>query len=670
MSTPAPGERATRALAPRRRPRRGPRAPGWILASLLALGCPGDGEAPAGGSSREGVAPGTLPRIVSLARAAARLGVPVETWTLDLDTRRTVVLEPGRPLLLPGLPLGPSCTLRFGLGLPPKGWNGWSAVRTHVEAVRDGERRPLLQSDFDPRVHPAARWSEHAIGLGEVPLPAGEWTLELRVDAPDAGRGRSAPPRVGVGTPWLQCSDAAPEAASPGRPHVILVSLDTLRADHLGIHGYQRATSPAIDRFAAGATVFENAFATAPWTLPSHASMFTGLYPAAHGGGHRAPFVPLPADGPPTLAERLGDAGYHTLAFTAAGVVSRAQGLARGFADWNEWARVNLRSVVPEVLDAFASARRAEPEQPVFLFLHTYDIHGPYEVPRDYRRRPRPLPPASEAARARWSRQQQMPHHRYLRLEQYQGAAQVIDAYDAGIRFVDAQLSLFFDTLEARGWLDDALVILTSDHGEAFLEHGLYIGHSYTLFDEELHVPLVVRTPGQEEPGRSEGLVDLTDLVPLILETVGLAVPETLAGSNPLTRPPRSSVRAEAAHSGSSALRSGRWKVVSAPFPFDDPRMRVSRELADDFATGPLVFDLAADPREMSNRGTQDLPPEAGALLERVNALERPGLDSGRYSVETASELDESFVGQLRALGYLDAEEPGARDTQGAQEQP
>jgi arylsulfatase A-like enzyme len=369
--------------------------------------------------------------------------------------------------------------------------------------------------------------------------------------------------------------------------------------------------------------------------------------------------VPLPADGAPTLAERLAGAGYHTLGVTAAGVVSRAQGLSRGFDDWTELARVNFRSVMPEVLDAVTSARNRQPERPLFLFLHTYDIHGPYEVPRDHRSRPRSLPTKTEDERSWWRRQQALGHHRYLDLARYQGTGQVIDAYDAGIRFVDAQLALFFEVLEAQGWLDDSLVIVTSDHGEAFFEHGLYIGHSYSLFDSELRVPLIVRSPGQKQAQRSAELVDLTDLVPLVLDTVGLPVPEGLPGSNPLARaagalPTRKTVRAESAHSGSSTIRSLTWKVVSAPMAFGDPRMRVSDDLASTFASGRLVFDLASDPREMRNLAATELSEEPRRLLHLVDELDAPGRRSAEFSLEDTEGLDESFLEQLRALGYLE----------------
>jgi len=600
---------------------------------------------------------GSQPRVVSLVPRAEARGVEVATWSLDRDTRRTLLLAPGTELVLPDLRLGPSCTLRLGLGVRPADWNRSGRVQLRVAARRAGEEVVLHEAQLDPRRRPAARWLDRTIDL--TALPRGAWALGMQVAA-ETGGGRQAPAEVGIGTPWVRCRDGAP-AGPPRRPHVLLVSLDTLRADHLGTYGHPGATSPAIDRFAAGATVFENAFATAPWTLPSHASMFTGLYPDAHGGGHGAPFEPLPADGPPTLAERLGRAGYRTVAYTAAGVVSRAQGLARGFEDWTELPRVDFRSVMPEVLDAVGRARRSDPEQPLFLFLHTYDIHGPYEVPPDHRPPPRPSPPRSAEERARWAREQARSHHRYLALGQYDGVDGVMAAYDAGIRFVDAQLGLFFDVLEGTGVLDDALVVLTSDHGEAFLEHGVYIGHSYTLYDAELRVPLIVRTPGQVGGARSAELVDLTDLVPLVHAVTGLPLPEGLPGSDPLARaagrrPPRASVRAEAAHSGASAIRSRTWKLVSEAFAFDDPRMRVSDELAGRFPRGPLAFDVASDPQEERDRAAGPLPAEARRLRDRLDALPRPGLRSAEFSLEEAGHLDDGFVEQLRALGYLDTD--------------
>jgi len=399
--------------------------------------------------------------------------------------------------------------------------------------------------------------------------------------------------------------------------------------------------------------VFEKAFATAPWTMPSHASMLTGLYPNEHRAGHASPPDPLPEE-IPTLATFLRTGGYHTIAFTAGGIMSRSRGLARGFDSWTQHNRASLPSVLPAVFDELDRA----PAKPIFLFLHTYDVHGPYANPES----PRNAANRAETSLEEWQRILNLGPHRYQRFERFEGLHDIVAAYDAGIRKVDAALATLFTRLKELGMYDSALIIVTSDHGESLYERGVLVGHTQLMYDTVLHIPFIVRLPQGREPGRTRELMDLTDVTPLILDEVGMAVPESLSGSNPLKRiagklPRRALVRGEASHTGARYARSKRWKVITGAYPPKDERRRIPTAILDRFEGGAQWFDISADPEERSNLIWKLLDPPAELLSLRQQLEESRKAES--KSTEAGSReppLSEDERNQLEALGYLDGD--------------
>ncbi len=308
-------------------------------------------------------------------------------------------------------------------------------------------------------------------------------------------------------------------------PAVILVSIDTLRADHVGLYGYERDTTPFLDRWSRDATVFERAFTTAAWTLVAHMTMLTGLFPEQHDvtGKRRAlsPEIPL-------LAERLRAAGYKTIGLYNPGWIHPRHGFQRGFdlflphANLEE-ADLHLREVL-EGLD-----RR----QPFFLFVHLFDVHcGPftesenslYPAPATYERM---FLEAGAAALPERPAQEIWESPGLLGAKELQT---LVAAYDGGIRQVDDQLALWFGELERRGLLQGALTIVTSDHGEALGQRGRLDRHG-EYWQEGLHVPLIVRHPtGLQAGARVSQPVHLGDLVPTILDLTGLPADGRLPG--------------------------------------------------------------------------------------------------------------------------------------------
>jgi arylsulfatase A-like enzyme len=265
---------------------------------------------------------------------------------------------------------------------------------------------------------------------------------------------------------------------------VVLISLDTLRADHLGAYGYSRNTSPSIDAFARESFVFDRTLAPAPNTPPSQMSMMTSLYPGRHGfTGNNDALAPEIE----TLAQRLRKAGLQTAGFVDGGFLSAEFGFARGFDVYDDEGG-GLAEILPRAIRWLDT----HDEDPFFLFLHTYDIHAPYisPAPFDGMFHETPydgdvIPTSQRLAKLFMDPSALTPE--ILR--------HFVDSYDEGIRYADSKMGDLIRYLDQRGRLEDTLVIITSDHGEEFGEHGSVI-HWQLYYQPNLRVPLIVRPPG------------------------------------------------------------------------------------------------------------------------------------------------------------------------------
>lgn len=320
------------------------------------------------------------------------------------------------------------------------------------------------------------------------------------------------------------CRGPVPEGGEgfvprPTRGYV-LISLDTLRADRLGSYGHQRPTSPFFDRLAAGSTLFEHAAAPYPATLVSHMTMFTGLYPPQHGV--YPPSMVLPEQ-IPTLPQRFAAAGFRTMATTEGGFVGRGFGFERGFEVYDDTpyaADSDIESTFERGLDFLRSLDRGER---FLLFLHSYSVHDPYDPPVGFieqlgDREPGP-DSGGERLRAFNHQRTEIPTAEVERFER---------RYEASIRYVDSVLESFVGQLEALGLLAETTLIITSDHGEEFLEHGK-LGHTQ-LFPELLSVPLLIVHPDQSKGLRVSDQVSLVDVTPTLLDLAGLPPLEEVPG--------------------------------------------------------------------------------------------------------------------------------------------
>src|SRR5262245_37908226 len=277
---------------------------------------------------------------------------------------------------------------------------------------------------------------------------------------------------------------------------IVLVSIDTLRPERLGVYGNTPDVSPRIDALAKDAVVFDQALANSPYTLPSHMTMLTGLDPVAHGvrklGGVLSTHVT-------TLAEALKAAGFRTAAFTDGGLVHHSSGMGQGFEIYRDERNPDTMTngfarLLPEALDWMRSTRHEDS----FVFIHTFDVHTPYQVGdpaviEQFRARPAPSGP-DDYLLHRFGFQYWQGNQR---ISEYGRMSEMLRDYDAGVHEADAGVGRILDLLAETDRLDNAIVIITSDHGESFGDHHLHVGHGFALTDDEIHIPLIVKFPAR-----------------------------------------------------------------------------------------------------------------------------------------------------------------------------
>ena len=441
-------------------------------------------------------------------------------------------------------------------------------------------------------------------------------------------------------------------ALGPTRGY-ILVSLDTLSAAHLGAYGYDRPTSPFFDELAGRGALFENAFVQYPSTLVSHISIFTGLYPQQHGV--YPPSFRL-SSAIETLPERFAAAGFRTAGHTEGGFVGRGYGFARGFDEFSD-PRVEHTTDIERTLDkGLAFLRRLGADERFFLFLHTYSIHDPYQPPEPYASMFWPgEPPGSRTV---------------LNLGRVNaGLLEVSDSeieyfealYDGGIRYADDVLAGFFAELEALGLRDETTLVVTSDHGEEFGEHGR-VGHTQ-LYPETLRVPLLLLHPELEAGRRVGDVVQSIDIAPTLLDLAGLPPLEAAAGRS--LRPqlgggatPAGGAYAEVLESYRQETLIGRrdgrlLQAVDTAWRGEKGGTWITRRAELDWAEPVLELSLASfhQPRELAVRvdGEPLTTLEVGTSWSR-RRIEMPAGGPGPRRVELSTPGCDS----PRALGLSD----------------
>lgn len=505
-----------------------------------------------------------------------------------------------------------------------------------------------------------SRWHPLSLRIpAELPEAlACELHISARADTPAAEA-----PLALIATPRLVPRALQPDAPSRAdrRPNVIVISIDTLRADRMSLFGGPRPTTPAIDTFAERCLVFDAAWSNGAYTLPSHMSLFTGQVPSLHGvqGADRRPD---PARSP-LLAQALSARGYTTRAFTGGGFVDPDFGFGRGFDAYGTAdPMVNTESVrlakdvqsIPGVdlellrdsdMSRVTGWLEAHQNEEFMLFLHTYVAHQFDPSERSIEATGQADTLAGGLAT----------HTNALQLLFNMGEGgtpedfeDLTGLYDASVREADTGVGRLFDKLTELDLLEDSIVVIVSDHGKELGDHGK-VGHGHSLYEEMVHVPLLLFIGdraaverGEFAPGHSDQPVSLVDVVPTLFEALDIAPRSALSGQSLLHRLPDREVLAEVQNLAVKfALRRGSHKTIWSPLGLDTfIKNDVERE----------SYDLAADPLEERPLGTSDA--ELAHLRETFEAIEARAQELGSASV--GGEVDEGLRARLEALGYVE----------------
>lgn len=462
-------------------------------------------------------------------------------------------------------------------------------------------------------------------------------------------------------------SKTGPEQSESGRDgqielfNIILISLDTLRADHLSCYGYARDTTPNLDELTAESLLFQNAFSPAPWTLPAHGSVFTGLYPSFHNAYIPPDYTGIIDALSPlnyTLAEMLKDAGYDTAGFASCIFVGERYGFDQGYDIYDESWKYSADKITKKGIDWLAKRG----EKPFFLFLHYMDIHN-YESP---------LPHNQMYEDPRYDGKLKGSHFASISRNEYYHLSEddlsyALAKYDGAIRYVDSELARLFTTLKKQGKFDSSFIVIFSDHGEEFWEHG-GTGHSYTLYNEVLKVPLIIKLPKKWQSSMKKNLISnnvgLIDIVPTLLDYLNLEV------KNPAFQ----GISLKNIIEGEYKIKEGRYLFAEASCHFNEKAVISSdckyinnQVIPADILNPRLflvncrsIFNFKKNEFFNNNAGSSEKDNliasggDKGKLLEKklVEYLEK-SQGGGLGGRETVKKLDESSKRDLRALGYL-----------------
>jgi arylsulfatase A-like enzyme len=410
------------------------------------------------------------------------------------------------------------------------------------------------------------------------------------------------------------------------RPNILFITIDTLRADHLGAYGYTRPTSPRLDEFARSAIVFEQAHSSASWTLPSLTSLMTSLYSSTHGCWKIDSRLDPSFH---TLAELLRNDGYDTAMVASHTFLSGRYGLQKGFTHVDSQilqvdaiASITSPDITAKGVEWLREKAAVRDGIPWLLWLHYFDPHDTY-----------------------------LPHPGFS--EKF-GTKEEIDLYDGEIAFTDHYVGVVLDELARLELADDTIVVVVADHGEEFLDHG-NMRHGNTLYEEVVRVPFMMRIPGFH-PWRVEPVVASVDLMPTLLELTGTAIDHPIEGKSLLAlmrgerEAPREAVSEVRWHDNQDmkSLRSGSWKYIDH---------RLGAQKLD------LLFSIPTDPLEEQDISSAEASALNGMRDELAQRLARARDLAKAYGSSQISPSSAADAAHLKALGYTGDEKPGHAPT-------
>jgi len=429
---------------------------------------------------------------------------------------------------------------------------------------------------------------------------------------------------------------------SQNQPNILFITVDALRADHMGIYNYHRITSPNLDAFFKDGTVYEHAYSTEANTGPSVVSFLSGLLP--QDTGVRLLYQKVPPN-LKLISDYLNEAGYHTAGIVSNIVLtSEASDLNLHFDYFDDYVdekepyrkvyERNARATTDAGFQWYASAY--DPKKPFFLWLHYQDTHGPYHPPPDKPvefTHPEPHPIDIKRVPV------------YVREPGVSDGLAYVDLYDEELAYADFHIKRLLDMLDKEGLLDNTMVILSADHGESMMEHECWFTHGYHVYEEIIHVPLLIKYPDQKVGKRIKTRVSLVDLVPTILDMLEIEPERELRGvplNGPLVDRPL-------------YAQGDIWRFMV----FKDQKWLLEVKKNQNSPTKTCVFDLFGDPGELNRLSWRDCP-EASDFVQLIASDSDPGGIPKKYArgiqlnaPKVRPGLDEKTLKKLRSIGYV-----------------
>ncbi len=439
--------------------------------------------------------------------------------------------------------------------------------------------------------------------------------------------------------------------------NVILISIDTLRADHVGVYGYEYNTTPNIDSFSNESTVYSNSYSTSSWTLPAHASMFASDMPV--NLKMQSIFDKLP-NSVVTLSDVLRSNGYFSQGFDSLTYVSPRWNFSKGF---NSFVLEATDSSVNDASLIFSHASdwiARNKNKKFYLFLHTFQVHDPYCPPKDYQEKFRGSYKGSSNCIRRDEIAKNSNSKNSIPEEELR---RYISLYDGEIAYTDEMIGRFLSELKKLDLDKKTIVIITSDHGEEFGEHGTWGNHGKTLYNEVLKVPLIIKAPNLKI-GKVNTPASTMDIAPTILDLLGIAKPEQFKGISLIMKNPRSPLFFELANTGLTVKQSidKEYGTIFDTFPRERGQEMVEMnmtgvlvgnwKLIKNYSTGELeLFDIASDKLEKNNFSSKF--PEVVSKLEKLLTIE----SEQELPIKTRSSSDNknyinNTTDSYKSLGY------------------
>jgi arylsulfatase A-like enzyme len=539
-------------------------------------------------------------------------------------SRRSLLLPaPSRAEIRVAIP--ENATLQFAAGIDEYVWSERSSACEFLLLFEEGKKEHVL---FRKKFRPfedkrQKRWLEVNIDLSEFKNKKGLLKFKTIPLASQEDAGHSHLGYFLLANPRIVFPTRADD------PNIVLISIDTLRRDHLSTYGYRKKTSPFLDTLAGESAVFNNAIAQAPYTVTSHITMMTSLWPSTH--------QILTHDYQDRLLPQVLKAwGYQTAGFTGGGQVSAVYGFDRGM-DVYDFEGGRSEVIFPKATEWIAKTLG----NPFFLFLHTYDVHMPYEPPPPYDSL---FDPAYDGVVGRWT-------EGCVVIDESALFNRILDLYDGEIRYVDAQIQRVVQFLREKGLYENTMLIITSDHGEEFMEHGTMACHAHTLYNELLLIPLIIKFPKGQWAGRTIlDPVALNDLMPTVLGSIDIPVPSHSQGESLLD------------YLEGKVKRDRQRPIFSEQVVIrDDPRIEVSIQTLSEKYYQKLdlpgeYYDLISDPAEKHSLAEIQKKRVSG-LVKTIREYISANTKLAKLGSETqggrSQEIDKRTVEKLKALGYI-----------------